>query len=104
MLIPHPDLWFNAIVSGISAAVNIYYVMRHANGKKSLRLVSAAIMIYFTIVQILAAVGSIPYAQFGVEYMRPWVPVLFLIPVFDVIVDFKRKNIPPEGGPTNPCK
>jgi hypothetical protein len=93
----HYDLLLNASVSAISAAVNFYYVIRHANGKKGIRLLSCAIMIYFTLIQVFAATGVIPYAEYGAEYLRPWMPVLYLIPVFDVIIDFKKKKITPKG-------
>jgi hypothetical protein len=95
----HYDLIFNAFISAISAAANLYYVLRHANGKKNVRMVSVCIMIYFTIIQICAASGVISYATFGAEYLRPWMPVLYLIPVFDVIVDFRKKTkTAPKGG------
>lgn len=88
----HYDLLLNTAISGISAAVNFYYVMKHANGKKHLRLLSCFVMLYFTTVQFMAATGIIPYYEYGAEYLRPWMPVLYLIPVFDVIVDFKKKS------------
>jgi hypothetical protein len=94
----HYDLLINATFSAISAGVNLYYVLRHSNGKKNIRLISCGIMIYFTLIQILAAVGAITYATYGAEYLRPWMPVLYLIPVFDVIIDFKKKKIAPKGG------
>lgn len=101
MLPIHYDLLLNALVSFISAGVNLYYVMKHSNGKKGIRLVSCVIMIYFTIIQLAAGVGWMEYHDFGVEYLRPWMPVLYLIPVFDVIVDFKKKK-PPEEEANNP--
>lgn len=91
----HYDLIINAIFSGISAGVNFYYVLRHANGKKGIRLISSLVMIYFTIIQLFAASGVITYATYGAEYLRPWMPVLYLIPVFDVIIDFRKKKNEP---------
>lgn len=94
----HGDLLLNACVSAISAGANFYYVTKHANGKKGIRMVSCFIMIYFTIIQVLAAFHLLSDVDFGAVYFRPWMPVLYLIPVFDLIVDFRHKNIAPKGG------
>ncbi len=94
----HVHLLINGIVSLISAGANIFYIWKHANGKKYVRLVSVFVMLYFTGIQLATAFNYLDHEIFEAEYLRPWMPVLYLIPVFDVIVDFKKKKNPPKKG------
>lgn len=91
------QLIINTAISGISAGANLYYILKHANGKKKVRLISFVAMIYFTLIQGLVVFGYLSQESFGSELLRPWMPVLYLLPVFDVIVDFKKQTVPKGG-------
>lgn len=95
----HLELVVGTLVAGISACANLYYIVRHSNGKKSVRMITFVIMLYFFIVQLGVLAHLIPMYVSDSYYLRPWIPVLYVIPIFDIIVDFKPKSIPKPESP-----
>lgn len=85
-------LWFNALIALASSLVNFAYYFKHANGKSKLRLLSGVVLLYFAMVYISAALGLVNDETIGPEYLRTFIGVLFLLPVWDTIADWKRKT------------
>lgn len=83
---------FNAAIALVSAIFNISYFLTHANGKKHLRLLCGFIMLYFSAIYFAAALGELPLNTFGSDYLRPFLWLLFFIPMWDARIDWSGKG------------
>lgn len=83
-------LAINALVALASAVYNFVYFISHKNGKKHLRLLVSFIMIYFAFVYVAAVLDFLEHISFGSEYLRPFMWLLFFIPMWDARADWNR--------------
>lgn len=80
-------LIINALTGIGAGAFNLWYAIVHANGKRPLRLLSAAILFYIGIAYVFTIFGYVTEATLGPEFLRPFFPILMLLPVWDAIAD-----------------
>lgn len=80
-----------SMIAFISAAANILYWAVHRNGKGALRLLTAAIMIYFGMTTAILAL-EVPSSYSGHQMIRQWLPILYIIPMWDLIIDWRHKT------------
>lgn len=90
--INHFILLVDAICASIAGIVNFSYFFFHPNGKKWVRFFASIVLGYFGTIQALAFLFIINPSTHGVEYLRPWFPVLYAISVWDTQVDWSLKK------------
>jgi hypothetical protein len=83
-------LVINMVIALTSAVYNFVYYFSHKNGKKHLRLLCAFIMLYFAVIYGAAALNFLEHVSFGSEYLRPFIWLLFFIPMWDARADWNR--------------
>lgn len=78
-----------ALIALVSAGINLAYYIKHANGKKHIRLLSAIILANFSIYIYTGHQGTLAHD----------LPILTLIaiPIFDTITDWRTKLIRTKG-------
>lgn len=93
----HNLLFVDALVALVATLFNLAYFFYHPNGKKYIRAVSALVLGYFSLIQFLAFFLIISPDTYGQDFLRAWLPVLYSIPIFDIIIDWKKKSkaLPP---------
>jgi hypothetical protein len=77
----------NAVVGIISGLYVLIFALKYSNGKKPIRIVSAAILLHFGIIYSLACLNIIPIADIGPIYTRPVIWLLCAIPVWECRVE-----------------
>lgn len=85
------ELFFSGSMGIICSLANLAYWLHHKNGKRNLRLLTAFILMYFGVNLILIAIDT-PLQASGHVLLRQWIFLLFLIPVWDLIVDWSRNK------------
>lgn len=83
------DIIVGAIVAFISSIYNFSYWNRHKNGKSSLRLITSGVLLYFAVANFVLYFNFISSYPDGHTTIRTWLPVLYLIPSWDLIIDWK---------------
>jgi hypothetical protein len=84
-------LLLSSAIAFLSFLVNLSYWVVHSNGKKYIRLLTSVVMLYFSVILFMLGTG-VPTGYSGHSLVRDWLSVLFLIPVWDLIVDWKQKT------------
>lgn len=88
----HTYLLIDSLVALFSACVNFSYFLFHPNGKKWLRYLTGGWLLWFSVVEFLAFMYWIEPSTHGPLYIRPYLPILYMISAFDVMVDSAKKK------------
>lgn len=85
---PH-DLYslINALIGFGCGLWVMKFAFTKANGKKPLRIVSGLIILFFATVYALDVLNVIEVATLGPDIVRPFLPVLYFIPVWESMSD-----------------
>ena len=75
----------------VSAGFNILYFLRHANGKKFVRLISGTVLAYALVLRLLMAFGYIQRTDYSNLIVAvAW--LIYLLPAADALVDWQGKR------------
>jgi hypothetical protein len=83
------DMWIiiNAVMGWLVGLYVFQFAIRHANGKKPIRLISSAVIMYFAFVYTRAWLGYIPVPDIAVA-LRPWVSIaVYFLPLWECRID-----------------
>lgn len=86
----HTYLLINSMVAFFAFVVNASYFLFHPNGKKWLRYFSAGWLLWFSVIEFMAYMYWLDPATHGATYIRPYLPLLYLTSVWDVMVDWEK--------------
>ena len=79
------------LVLTISAAFNLLYYFRHANGKKYVRLISGIVLAYALVFRLLMAFGYIHRTDYSnLIVIVAW--LIYLLPAADAFIDWQGKR------------
>lgn len=75
----------------VSAGFNVIYFLRHANGKKYVRLISGAVLSYALVLRILLALHYITRTDYS-NLIVAVVWIIYLLPAADAFIDWQGKR------------
>lgn len=86
------ELWnlVNIVVLFGAAAVNFAYFKTHSNGKNLVRVWSAVVLLIILLIRAALALDWLDSNSFT-DLLRPISNLLYMIPVLDAYVDWRRK-------------
>jgi hypothetical protein len=83
----------NAVISGVVGAFLLLCGLLFANGKKPIRIFGGLILLYFCLMYIFVLDGLLTETLLGPVFLRPALPLLYLLPFMDAWADgFHRKH------------
>lgn len=85
------EVWNLVAIATLLFAVgyNAAYVARHKNGKHMIRGFSVLVLLVVAALRVSLALHVLPNEDFQ-DLLRPWSNLVYLLPVMDAYVDWKR--------------